>query len=376
MTGMLPAALDPRFAVFLSWAAAKKARAIGSDRKRDQFSDKTQVIYESLWRGWVDWLGGRNKQWHEATPADVRQFLDGPAPAPLDRPTRRPIEAKKMANYTQQRYWRVLQAVYSHARINDLVAHSPCVDVTRKPRITERSQQRQLMLPGVLELLRNASQLTELMPMNDERQWWVLRDRAAVALAAHCALSTGELVALRGRDLRHGAAVLEPRQPELPGVPSAQRVIAVDIPATRERLQHSVPIPVEAMAVIEPWLERRAELLRDTHVAFSRGQAKHRPPELADAPVLLSRETRAGEAVSAVDARVVWHTFRNCIDAAIEAAGHELDGRYVARGPGILRNSVIADWTAKLGPATAAELAGLKPGSLRAAGRQAARSRT
>lgn len=55
------------------------------------------------------------------------------------------------------------------------------------------------------------------------------------------------------------------------------------------------------------------------------------------------------------------------MDAAIKAAGHDLKDGYVARGPGILRNTVIAEWAATLGPAQAAALAGLKPASLRAA---------
>lgn len=102
MSGLIPAELDPRFEVFRAWVATQKARAAGSSKKRDQFSDNTARIYASLWRGWVDWLGARNRQWHEATPADVRAFLDGPAPAPEDRRTRAPIQDKKMANYTQR----------------------------------------------------------------------------------------------------------------------------------------------------------------------------------------------------------------------------------------------------------------------------------
>lgn len=372
MTGVIPAWHDPRFAVFLSWAATKKARATASSKRRDQFSDKTQVIYESLWRGWVEWLTARDRRWEDATPEDVRQFLDGPAPAPIDRPTRRPIEAKKMANYTQQRFWRVLQAVYAHAKLNDLVAQSPCIDVSRKPHITERSQQRQTMVPGVLELLRDPQQLRRLIPHESERQWWALRDRASLALAVHCALSTGELTALRGRDLRHGVAMLAPLQPELPGMSDDPPAWAVDIPATEERLAHTVPIPPEAMELIQPWLAYRATVLAALQRDFAAGRIAHAPPGLADAPLLLSRETRPGEVVSAVDARVVWHVFRKCIDAAIRATGFDLDGSYLARGPGILRNSVIVDWTERFGPDKATELAGLKPGSLRPVDRKPA----
>jgi hypothetical protein len=244
--------------------------------------------------------------------------------------------------------------------------------VSRKPHITERSQQRQTMVPGVLELLRDPARLRALIPYESERQWWALRDRASLALAVHCALSTGELIALRGRDLRHGVAMLGPVQPELPGMSAEPPPWAVDIPATDERLAHTVPIPPEAMELIEPWLAHRAAVLAALHRDFAAGRIAHEPPSVADAPLLLSRETRPGEAVSAVDARVVWHVFRKCIDAAIRATGFDLDGNYLARGPGILRNSVIVDWTERFGPDKATEWAGLKPGSLRPVDRKPA----
>jgi integrase len=367
MSGVVPAALDPRFAVFLSWVAAQKARALSSTKKRDQFSDKTAQIYESLWRGWVDWLGARDRQWQGAEPADVRKFLDGPAPAPKDRRTRNPIEPKKMANYTQQRYWSVLQAVYSHAQTNQLVEQSPCLGIAVKPQISDRSLKRQVMHPGVLQLLRDPAHLVRFLPVEDERQWWVLRDRAAVALAAHCGLSAGELIALRGQDLRDGSRMLGPLQPQLPGVEQAPRTPAVDIPATNDRPQHTVPIPPAALKAIEPWLARRSELLLEQRKAFALGSLKQQPLAPADAPVLLSREAPAGEPLPAVDSPTLWYSFRKCMDAAIKAAGHDLKDGYVARGPGILRNTVIADWAATLGPAQAAALAGLKPASLRAA---------
>lgn len=371
MSGVIPADLDPRFEVFRAWVATQKARAATSTKKRDQFSDKTARIYESLWRGWVDWLGGRKRQWLDATPMDLRMFLDGPAPAPKDRRTRRPIEPKKMANYTQQRYWSVLQQVYSHAKVNGLVEQSPCEGITVKPQITERSQKRQVMVPGVLQLLRDPAALARFLPLEDERYWWVLRDRAAVALAAHCALSASELIALRGQDLRDGTRALAPLAPQLPGVPAAPRVLAVDIPARDDRERRTVPLPAAALPVLEAWLARRSELLREQRKAFALSRLKQPPLAPADAPVLLSREAPAGEPLPAIDPPTVYYSFRKCLDAAIKAAGHGPEAGYVARGPSILRNTVIAEWTALLGAQTAAELAGLKPASLRAAVRAA-----
>lgn len=369
MSSVIPAELDPRFEVFLAWVATQKARAATSTKKRDQFSDKTARIYESLWRGWVDWLGGRRRQWPDATSLDVRTFLDGPAPAPKDRRTRTPIQPKKMANYTQQRYWSVLQQVYSHAKVNGLVDQSPCEGITVKPQINERSQKRQIMLPGVLALLRDPAALARFLPLEDERQWWVLRDRAAVALAVHCALSTAELIALRGQDLRDGTRALAPLAPQLPGVPPAPRVPAVDIPARADRDRRTIPLPAAALPVLEAWLARRSELLREQRKAFALGKLKVEPLAPAAAPVLLSREAPAGQPLPAIDPPTVYYSFRKCLDAAIKEAGHNVHEGYVARGPSILRNSVIAEWAISLGAEKTAELAGLKPASLRAATR-------
>lgn len=370
MSGVIPAELDPRFEVFLAWVATQKAKATTSNKKRDQFSDKTARIYESLWRGWVDWLGARERQWFDATSLDVRAFLDGPAPAPKHRRTRAPIQAKKMANYTQQRYWSVLQAVYSHAKINELLAQSPCEGIQIKPQITERSQKRQVMLPGMLRLLRDPDALTRFMPMEHDGQWWVLRDRATVALAAHCALTTAEIIALRGQDLREGARTLGGKfAQQLPELAPASRDTWVDIPARGDRPARSIPIPAAALVLIEPWLERRAELLQTQLAAFARGRLKRPPPAPTQAPVFLSREAPGGEPLPAVDPPTVYYRFQKVMDAAIDAAGHALGDGYVARGPSILRNTVIAEWAVVLDPDKAAELAGLKPASLRAAGR-------
>lgn len=366
MSGIGAAERDPRFRVFDAWVATQKARAASSDKKRDQFSDKTARIYESLWRGWVEWLAGQDLPWPQATPQHVRAFLDGPAPAPQDRRTRRPITRDKMALYTQQRYWSVLQNVYAHAVVTGLIEQSPFAAMADRPRMKEQAQKRQVMsLAGVLPLLRDPQALARVLPMEDERQWWVLRDRAAVALVVHCALSTSELIALRGQDLRDGSRTLAPPAAQLPGVPAPPRAPRVDVPERKDRPGRSIPVPAAALPVLQEWLARRGDLLREQHRSHALGRRQNPPKSPADAPLLLSREAEDGEPLPAIDPPTVYRSFRICLDAAIKAAGHTRTG-YVARGPSILRNTVIAEWAAQLGEGEAAILAGLKPTSLRA----------
>ncbi|HSV84511.1 MAG TPA: hypothetical protein VLK85_35360 [Ramlibacter sp.] len=356
---------DPRFAVFRGWVGVMQARAVASSKKREQFSDATARIYESLWRGWVEWLASRDLQWSKARPEDVAAFLSGPAPSPADRRTRKPIEHHQMANFTQQRYWRVLHAVYAYAVVNGLLERSPFVTARgARPVVTERSLERRLLPPGVLEMLRDPRRLAALLPIGDPSQWWLLRDRAAVALVAHCGLATRELMALTGKDLRVGAQMLDPvgRTPDLPHVARGPAPAVVDVPGEGDRPPRSIPLPSAALRVLEPWLLRRADLLQ-----ARRREARGRDvPSDADAPVLLSREAPGPLPVPAVDAPTIYYSFRRCLDAAIAAIGKGSKGQYVARGAAALRNTVIADWARTLGNERAAELAGVKPQSLRA----------
>lgn len=372
---------DSRFAIFDAWVDAQKSRAAASRNKRDQFSDRTATIYASIWRGWVEALDARGITWPEATAADVQAFLAGPAPAPKGRRTRAPIQASVMANYTQQRYWRVLQGVYAHAAANADIERNPCAGVALRPRVDAKSLQRRVLPSGALARLRNPVWLAKALPMKNVEQWWVLRDRAAVALVAHCGLTAAELIALRGADLRAGIQVLAggPAQAGLPGLESElTRGAAVDVRGPENDPQaRSVPLPPKAMAVLQPWLERRAVLLHMQQVSFQmRAASSHAGrPALAAAPLqplLLSREAPGGQAMPAIDPATVYNIFQRSLDATLTAGGHRRrgqsgqEGDYVPRGPSSVRNSVIAEWAATLPVEQAAALAGVQPRALRA----------
>jgi hypothetical protein len=58
--------------------------------------------------------------------------------------------------------------------------------------------------------------------------------------------------------------------------------------------------------------------------------------------------------------------FQRCLRAALKESGKAAPGQYIALGPSVVRNSLIAEWTATLSPERAAELAGIQLRSLRA----------
>ena len=107
-----------------------------------------------------------------------------------------------MANYTQQRYWRVLGAVYAEAVRSGLLVSSPVLDVPEsdRPVIALSSRQSQVLPPGVLPLLRDPGVIEGCISFVREAEWWVVRDRAAVLVLSHLGITTRWLMALRGRD--------------------------------------------------------------------------------------------------------------------------------------------------------------------------------
>ena len=111
-----------------------------------------------------------------------------------------------MANATRYRYWRVLRAVYFHAhKEGKLTRGNPTLLGAQKPGQAPDTREAQILPPRVLELLRDPDSLALLVPSKSEQlSWWVSRDRAAIGLLAHCALTTAELVDLTGADLVEG----------------------------------------------------------------------------------------------------------------------------------------------------------------------------
>jgi hypothetical protein len=145
----------------------------------------------------------------------------------------------------------------------------------------------------------------------------------------------------------------------------------VDIPKRDERERRTIPLPPAALAVLEAWLDCRSDLLREQRTAFELRKLKHPPLAPAVAPVMLSREAPTGEPLPAIDPPTVYYSFRKCLDAAFKEAGYDEKVGYVARGPSIIRNSVIAEWASQMEPQEAAVLAGVKRASLRPVARGA-----
>jgi len=392
MTGKLLApALQPPpgpAEVFDAWAQHQvqlweKDEKDAPTGRRLGFSGDAIPVYRSVWEVWLRWLDGQPPvefaaaqwRWPVATVDHVRTFVKGPAPAAAanDRRRRKPIADEKMAEFTAQRYWRILRDVYAHAIQRGWLAQNPALglDKEERPSVSRRARKPQVLPVFVLRMIRDPKTLVQLLPQQHDGHWWILRDRAIVALLAHCGMSAAELIALRGGDLRQGGATLHGKPPpQLEGMEPLP-VPSVDLPG------RTLELPDQALAAIHPWLEQRAELLVQQRFQ-ARAQAKlqgQEPPPAATAPsqqqpLFLSREAPAG-VHTRLDPSSLYVIVRRCLKAAydkprVKSTTHP-EG-YVAAGPAVIRNAVIQAWADHYGEDEAARMAGLQsPASLRRA---------
>lgn len=263
-----------------------------------------------------------------------------------------------MANFSQQRYWRVLPDVYAVAIAVGARQDNPALDLPSTPSIKRGSRKPQVMPPFVLQLLRDAHQLRELVPQG-RVGWLTARDRAAIAVLASCGVTASELGGLKGADLR-GLSDLERRQATL----ADQQRPSVKLDAPGRTLE----VPQWAVPLLEDWLDFRQDVLERqrkeaVHVARS---SRTEPAPAAQTgedhqPLFLSHETGAGVHAS-LEPASLYKIVQRCLRRAYERpeiAGMLEPGSYTAAGPAIIRNSVIKDWIERLGGGTAATMAGL-----------------
>ena len=340
---------------------------------------ETAETYRYIWTAWLRWLPP-GVAWYRAEKEHVTSFLDGPAPGIGKK--RPPKTEKVMANATRYRYWRVLRAVYFAAdKAKKLVADNPALLGADEPGQLPDMRQAQVLPPFALDILRDPEALAALIPAKTEPpQWWVVRDRAAVALLAHCGLTTSELVNLTGADLIEGVDVMRANITlSLPGMgPPVVQVRVQEVP-TRSN-GRTLPVPPEMLKLLRAWLCLRDEVLQsDVNRLLIAGVEPGAIPRMVNYPLFLSRQ-RAGSAIplGALEAQTLYLSVRRCLVALYkhpEVKSGIVASHYVAKGAAIIRNTVVAEWSKTLGDAEAVQRAGLRSAnSLRVPGSSAAKA--
>lgn len=112
-------------------------------------------VYAGMWRAYCEWLIERGLDWSAVQPADLTDFLQGPAPGRNNR--RKPLQSQRMSSYTRQRYRRLLDGIYQLALVE-------------RWRDDHRSRLSQILPPGVLMVSRTLQQLYS--PKSREASWF------------------------------------------------------------------------------------------------------------------------------------------------------------------------------------------------------------
>jgi integrase len=344
-------------AAFEAWARAQIA-TWDQTKGKEGLSEASAKTYHCIWQLWCEWLDGRPEphlaqaryRWWAATPGDVDAFVRA---APKN--TTRPAKLKtQRANFSRQRYWRVLHNVYAKAVADRHLDTNPAAfEEGHEPKVNSRDRKPQRLPAGALERLRDADGLCELVPVMRAKDWLARRDRAVLAVLAHCGLTAAEIAGLRGADLRLPSAATG--QQAVPGQTPAPAYI--DVPG------RSLEVAQPARTLLEDWLVEREGVLTALRArARAVARVQHTKPAAAalkrpsNLPLFLAREAPQGEPAPLKP--VSLHSVVQRALRAIYEALPKSDG-YYAHGPAAIRNSVIADWVATLGATEAKKRSGV-----------------
>ncbi len=327
--------------------------------------------YKPLWMAWVSWCLLHEIAWDEVQSHDIEQFLQGPAPG--TGPTRRlAINPKKMSSYTRQRYWRLLRGIYASAYKNKLTKHNPVINIDEKerPRISEVDRTSQVLEPYVFCKLAQPQTIEAIFPRKTKTNWWHARDQALIAVLVETGITVTELIALRGMDLvevAQGRSMATPHA-QTPIVDSPGAELEIDVMETTSNVDRSLPISKTMAPILRYWLAWRQKLLVER--SAKTGPLNRRDQFMAthgrEGPLFIARRARSGtEIFPPMDPTSVYHTVSQALTRLRNTEGL-VSQTYIAKGPAVVRNSVIRQWIDTVGPAAAAAMSGLKsPNSLR-----------
>jgi integrase len=323
--------------VFRAWARLRQ-----SPGQPSPLNDDSVETYRLIWTPWLQHCAARGVDWFSAKPKDLKLFLASRSPASV----RRRSDHLAATELTQQRYFRVLTAVYNDLPYLALLppaataGHHPIALALPDVSVARARPDSTTLPPGALQALAALLQ-TPLALQPQQRLWAAQRDRALLAVALDTAATVSELRSLRQHDVllspvsglvrvRVMGSVNEDRE-KTPGSPSSPR----NASRRRQHSQRVLALGHTAAAHLQTWLEVRETLDPKTETLFM--SAKGHGP------------------ITAVS---IWRLISDSLDTALAAAGIEAAERV---GPTALRNTVLLSWLDQLIPFDeVARLAGLK----------------
>jgi hypothetical protein len=307
-----------------------------------------------------------------------------------------------MSSLTRLRYFRVLKGVYENAFINDWISEPPTLK-TPQPEYIPKDAQGGVLPPGMLTSLQNTGSLQKTSTATSDRfkQWWLLRDRAAVALVAETGITTAELIDLKLKDLGAGGHnildamnraaqstlyesgdVADRNNAETPNLCSEQKNTAPMAPVVLTvRPSHTLEgrsfvLPERVCNVLLPWVKLREQLLRQKAEALATAgeRASYMRKHGLNGPIFPSRQGREAEAGEGVTHShffpmknaAVYLIFKRAFaglhnkKTSSKNEHHLQQGLATAKGPSVIRNTLIQQWLRDLPEEQAQERAGFK----------------
>jgi integrase len=334
------------------------------ERELEEMNQQSIDKYRPLWMAWVTHLLDHHLPWNGAQSTHIKTFLDGPAPGRAPG-RRRSINPNRMSSYTRQRYWRLLRGVYACAVKDDVIATSPALELhdSLRPSIQARDRQSQILEPFVFARLCQPAVLQALFPDDQDNAWWQIRDRAILAVLVSTAITANETLELRGCDLRQGSASVPPQgQQRLDDMPEAPYWI--DIMQSASSVGRSLPVLANLQPLVMAWARTRHTLYRERAAlttslrersAFMNQHERHGPLFISRRPNLLY------PVYAPMDPCTLYHTVSKAIKNLRPRDGSaQSDTPYVAKGPAVVRNSVLRQWIDTVGVDETIRRGGLK----------------
>lgn len=352
-----PAGGLPSEQAFHVWANVQKALG--------ELSDTSIRKYKPLWMAWLSWCLQRGIPWDAIQSQDIQTFLQGSAPGQgVSR--RRAINPDRMSSYTRNRYYRLLKGVYTTANKTDLIKHNPALAMDEKdrPTISENDRTSQVLEPFLFRELVKPERIEEIFPEKTKANWWHARDRAILAVLVETGITVTELIALRGMDLveaTQGRGVATPNvQKSIFATPNAE--LLLDVMDSSSKVGRTLSIGPQLAPLVRAWLAWRKRLLVERSAVTE--PLNRRDHFMAthglNGPLFVTRRARSGtEIFPRMDSASIYHTVSQALQRLRQMQQLESIA-YVAKGPAVVRNSVIRRWIDAYGPEEAAAMAGLK----------------
>lgn len=347
----LPRSIPPK-GVFATWCELQ--------RDSGNMNQKSLDKYASLWKGWRAWLVRNRIRLRDLTAQELKGFLEGPAPSL--NPRHRPLNGSCMSPNTQARYYHLIDSVFSLCLYPSDAAANPCrlLEPNSRPTLTEDKLKPKKLDTTVFDALRDVRHIRATIPIanNQNNRWWLLRDRAILAVLADTGLTASELCELTPRQLGGEGLKVSPAQLQLDGMGGEVR-IQLENPYTN--IGRNLPMTTGKSRLMLEWLHRRTQLLKESaaRLPTAAQRAAYLAQHQNDAPVFLAKPRNNNDLVfKPMRPDSLYYVVHAALGELRRRVGVAPESDARADGPAVIRNSLIQYWVNLHGAKLAAELAG------------------